>query len=140
MKKVIYCTLMVTAIAVACSKKTAPAGTTGATGSTTPGKDVAQPVTVTKTDAQNQADLEAKQKEEARQAEAMKASVAQKPSDEEAGQKLYNSKCTKCHGAKNISAYTVNQWESILKSMVPKAKLSADEETAVTNYIRAHAK
>jgi|GEM_PF-5359411 len=64
----------------------------------------------------------------------------QKESYEEAGKTLYASKCSKCHAAKNVGSYTFNQWEVILKKMVPNAKLTADEENQVVAYIRANSK
>lgn len=63
-----------------------------------------------------------------------------KPSEEEMGKSVYSSKCSKCHGSKNVKNYTFNQWELILKTMLPNAKLSADEESYVMAYIRANAK
>lgn len=64
----------------------------------------------------------------------------EKASDEETGRTIYNSKCKQCHAAKNVSRYTLAQWESILKTMVPNAKLSAEEEYFLLAYIRANAK
>ena len=64
----------------------------------------------------------------------------QKESYEQMGSSIYSAKCTKCHAAKTVSNYTMRQWDSILKNMVPKAKLSNEEEEQVTAYIRSNAK
>ena len=64
----------------------------------------------------------------------------EKPSDESMGRSIYSSNCTKCHAAKNVKNYTFARWESILKTMVPNAKLSSEEESYLVAYIRANAK
>lgn len=64
----------------------------------------------------------------------------QKASYEEMGGNIYSAKCTRCHAAKDPGAYTWNQWEGILKKMIPNAKLTNDEEDYVRAYIRASAK
>lgn len=63
-----------------------------------------------------------------------------KPSDVEMGRSIYTVKCSNCHAAKNVKNYTFNKWESILKTMVPNAKLSSEEESYLVAYIRANAK
>ena len=63
-----------------------------------------------------------------------------KPDAEELGKSIYSSKCNKCHGAKNVKNYNLTQWEGILKSMVPNAKLSTEEENYLLAYIKANAK
>ena len=140
------------AILVACNKKAAPAGSTGS------GSSSSKEMAASKEAAASKNDAEKNEASEKSAAEAMKTaekkpdlpstsptnpanpSAPNKPSDEDAGKLVYNSKCTKCHAGKTVSAYTFSQWEGILKSMVPKAKLSADEESQVVAYIRAHAK
>lgn len=64
----------------------------------------------------------------------------EKPSEEETGKVVYAGKCGRCHALKNVSSYTFTQWGGILKTMIPNAKLSADEESQVVAYIKAHAK
>ena len=66
--------------------------------------------------------------------------LPEKASDEDMGSAIYSAKCTKCHAAKTVSNYTMRQWDSILKSMVPNAKLSNEEAEQVTAYIRSRAK
>jgi mono/diheme cytochrome c family protein len=57
-----------------------------------------------------------------------------------AGRSIYNTKCTKCHGDKGVSNYTAANWEGILKSMAPNAKLTQTETAQVTAYVKANAK
>lgn len=64
----------------------------------------------------------------------------EKAAEEEMGKTVYTSKCNKCHAAKKVNNYTLVQWESILKTMVPNAQLSGDEEMVLLTYIRANAK
>ncbi len=64
----------------------------------------------------------------------------EKAAEEEMGKTVYTSRCNKCHAAKKVNNYTLVQWESILKTMVPNAKLSGDEEMVLLTYIRANAK
>jgi cytochrome c5 len=69
-----------------------------------------------------------------------KPATGEKPSETEMGKVIYNTRCNKCHGSKNVGNYTMAKWESILKTMVPNAKLSGEEESLLIAYIRANAK
>jgi hypothetical protein len=51
------------------------------------------------------------------------------------GHTIYYSSCTNCHGAKNISDRSEEQWVNVLDKMAPKAKLSAEEKDAVWKYV-----
>src|SRR5688572_9229915 len=64
------------------------------------------------------------------------------PGDKEtnAGKTVYTTRCGSCHTLKPVDKYTAAQWENILKSMIPKAKLSEHEATDVSDYIMKHAK
>jgi len=57
-----------------------------------------------------------------------------------AGKTIYETKCARCHGLKPISDYTSERWDRILKSMVPKAKLTETETRQVTAYVKFNAK
>jgi mono/diheme cytochrome c family protein len=56
------------------------------------------------------------------------------------GHALYESRCGTCHGLKKVEKYSVTEWEHILKSMAPKAKLTDVETQQVTAYVNANAK
>jgi cytochrome c5 len=148
MKKLMILSFASAAILVACSKKTAPAGS-GSGSSSSKDLSVSKDATSSKAEAEKSAATEKAATEAIKVAEkkpdqpvtgSTGPAVPNKPSEEDAGKLVYNAKCTTCHGAKTVSAYTFNQWEGILKSMVPKAKLSADEENQVVAYIKANAK
>ena len=57
-----------------------------------------------------------------------------------AGKAIYETKCTRCHGMKPTTFYTADRWNGILKSMVPKARLTETETQEVTAFVRANAK
>jgi len=57
-----------------------------------------------------------------------------------AGQTVYVNRCGRCHYLKTAQDYTKQQWQNILKSMIPKAKLNDDEAKQVTAYVMEHAK
>ena len=131
MKKLMILSFIAAAILVACNKKAVP--TTNPDGTT--GKTEAVKTEPAKTAEQNKADAEAKQK-----IEAATRSLDTAPTEMDNGKNVYTTKCTSCHAMKNTGDYTFSQWQGILRSMVPKAKLSGDEEKQVTAYIRANAK
>src|SRR2546423_12350499 len=58
----------------------------------------------------------------------------------EQGKTVYTAKCGKCHGLKNTTNYTADRWNSILKAMIPKAKLNDTEAQQVTAYVLSNAK
>lgn len=57
-----------------------------------------------------------------------------------AGQTVYSSRCGRCHYLKTPQDYTSQQWDNILKTMIPKAKLNNEEAMQVTAYVMEHAK
>jgi cytochrome c5 len=57
-----------------------------------------------------------------------------------AGQNVYSSRCGRCHYLKTPQDYTQQQWDNILKSMIPKANLNKEEAKQVTAYVMEHAK
>jgi cytochrome c5 len=57
-----------------------------------------------------------------------------------AGQTVYTNRCGRCHGLKKTENYTAQQWDNILKGMIPKAKLNEEEARQVTAYVMANAK
>ena len=57
-----------------------------------------------------------------------------------AGQSVYSTRCGRCHYLKTPQDYTSQQWDNILKTMIPKAKLNSEEAKQVTAYVMEHAK
>lgn len=51
------------------------------------------------------------------------------------GEKVYNAKCGKCHDLKKPSEYNAKEWNSIMRSMAPKAKLTEVERSDVMAYV-----
>ncbi|HEU4573571.1 MAG TPA: hypothetical protein VFS36_01110 [Chitinophagaceae bacterium] len=58
----------------------------------------------------------------------------------EQGKTVFSEKCNKCHALKNPADFTAQQWNGILKSMAPKAKLTDDQTKQVMAYVLANAK
>ena len=56
------------------------------------------------------------------------------------GKTVFTSRCGRCHELKNPGNWNATQWDGILKSMAPKAKLNADETNQVLAYVKANAK
>jgi hypothetical protein len=50
------------------------------------------------------------------------------------GQNVYNTACTKCHGAKDVTPYDEQKLSAIMDNMAEKAQLTADEKNAVWRY------
>jgi mono/diheme cytochrome c family protein len=57
-----------------------------------------------------------------------------------AGKQVYEGNCNRCHDLKAPDAYTAERWDGILKSMIPKARITDDQAKQVTAYVRANAK
>ena len=57
-----------------------------------------------------------------------------------AGKILYTNRCGNCHGLKPLENYTEPQWEEILKKMMPRARLNAEQQKQVTAYVKTNAK
>ncbi len=56
------------------------------------------------------------------------------------GKTVYVTKCGGCHALKNPGDYTLDQIYTILKTEIPKARLSSREAEEVTAYLVANAK
>src|SRR5262245_12027023 len=63
--------------------------------------------------------------------------IAKEPSakDTQAGQKLYNAKCAKCHKFYDPKAYEQREWDAWMEKMRKKSKLSRDQFELVSRYI-----
>jgi len=56
------------------------------------------------------------------------------------GKSVFEAKCGRCHGLKNVSSYTEQRWDGILRQMAPKARLTETETQQVAAYVKANAK
>lgn len=56
-----------------------------------------------------------------------------------AGEKLFTTRCSKCHDLPKPSKYTNERWQPILSSMLPRAGLSGVDAANVKAYIKANA-
>lgn len=54
------------------------------------------------------------------------------------GKTIYNTKCTRCHGAKKIVTRDEKSWKASIDKMAPRAKLTADEKEKLTRYILSY--
>src|SRR6476469_863379 len=58
----------------------------------------------------------------------------------EEGNKIFTTKCTRCHKEKPIQKWTYEKLRPVLGTMVRKAKLNNTEIAEVAAYVHAHAK
>lgn len=56
------------------------------------------------------------------------------------GKALFTGNCAKCHKLKAPETRTPAEWEKVLKRMIPKAKLQAEEGELVRAYVMANSK
>ncbi len=62
------------------------------------------------------------------------------PTQLETGKTIFTGNCSRCHGLKQPETRTPEQWEKILRRMIPKAKLNESDGELVKAYIIAHSK
>ena len=55
------------------------------------------------------------------------------------GKILFTNRCGRCHGLPETAAHTTEDWENILATMIPKAKLSKEQAVHVRAYVLANA-
>ena len=60
-----------------------------------------------------------------------------KQADIDSGRSIYKTKCTRCHGEKQIMSRTEVLWQSSINKMAPKAKLGVEQKELLTRYIFA---
>ncbi len=65
------------------------------------------------------------------------AAVDVKP-DEAAGKIIFTNRCGRCHGLPEPVQFTAQQWDGILATMIPRARLDKEMEIHVTAYIKAN--
>ena len=56
------------------------------------------------------------------------------------GKVVFEAKCGRCHALKNVSDYTEQRWDGILRTMAPRARLTETEAQRVAAYLKANAK
>jgi hypothetical protein len=56
------------------------------------------------------------------------------------GQRVFETRCGRCHGLKVPMNYTQAAWGNLVDKMAPRAKLTEDEKAQVLAYVRANAK
>ena len=59
--------------------------------------------------------------------------------DMEPGEKIFYERCTVCHGPREVSHFTQQQWKGITPSMFPRAGLDEDEAALVMDYLMKNA-
>ena len=57
-----------------------------------------------------------------------------------AGKTVYITRCNRCNALKKTGKFSQQQWNNILKSMIPKARLNDAEAKQLTGYVMANAK
>ena len=55
------------------------------------------------------------------------------------GEKIFYERCTVCHGPREVSHFTMNQWKGITPSMFPRAGLDENEATLVMEFLMENA-
>src|SRR6266487_1499982 len=53
------------------------------------------------------------------------------------GASLYNSKCARCHKFYNPADYEEKEWETWMKKMARKSKLTPDQSESLSRYLGA---
>lgn len=56
------------------------------------------------------------------------------------GHSIFITSCDNCHKLKKTETRTAEQWNKIIKRMIPRAKLSDDEGKLVRAYVIANSK
>ena len=66
--------------------------------------------------------------------------ISSNSADMLAGSKIYRASCGKCHELKDAGSYKKIQWNSIMNTMAPKAKLDDQQKSQVLAYVLYNAK
>ena len=68
-----------------------------------------------------------------------KAKPMEKPMPENSkiaeGKNIFENSCAKCHDLPNPKDYNDDEWAPLVKAMAEKAKLNADQEELVYQYV-----
>ena len=57
-----------------------------------------------------------------------------------AGKIIFETRCNRCHDLKDTKGYAADRWTTILKTMIPRARLNEEQAKQVTSYVMANAK
>ncbi|HMU45543.1 MAG TPA: hypothetical protein PKC72_04195 [Chitinophagaceae bacterium] len=57
----------------------------------------------------------------------------------ETGKIIFSNRCSRCHGLPEPSQYSEKRWETILSVMVPRARLTKEQEIHVREYVLKNA-
>jgi len=71
-------------------------------------------------------------------AEQMKAKYSEEQLAQ--GKTIWQNSCNRCHKLFEASSRTHEKWDRVLKRMIPKAKLTAEDGALVRAYLIAHSK
>ena len=63
------------------------------------------------------------------------ASMSFPTAEIEAGYTLQVQYCVKCHKLKKVTKYSREQWDKILPAMAKKAKITAEQEASINDYV-----
>lgn len=55
------------------------------------------------------------------------------------GERIFYERCTVCHGPREVTHFTQNQWKAITPSMFPRAGLNENEATLVMDFLMKNA-
>lgn len=55
------------------------------------------------------------------------------------GKIVFTNRCGRCHELPSPDQFTAKRWEGILSYMMPKARLTQEQEVHVTAYVKANA-
>jgi cytochrome c5 len=55
------------------------------------------------------------------------------------GKEVFVTRCGRCHELPKPAQFNFDRWDDILSSMVPRARLTAEQSAHITAYIKANA-
>jgi hypothetical protein len=56
------------------------------------------------------------------------------------GSVVYTNRCGRCHDLPQINKYSWERWETILATMMPRARLNATQRVHVAGYVKSRTK
>src|SRR5258706_13165539 len=59
-------------------------------------------------------------------------SIVNEPPNLETGKVIFAAKCQRCHDLPDPLKYNAQRWDAILRTMIPKARLSSQEANNLT--------